>query len=374
MSLHFFVLSRISLFIRSLIGVLETSWVFYPPLSSISLGTSLELMVFSLHLNGVSSLLGSFNYFCTFFNVGLGNFEVYLFSLLTTSILLVFGLPSVIICLSMVVIDRNLSTYFFDFTEGGRLLLYIHLFWWFGHPEVYVVALPAFGLVSNLISIYTPFSRYYEAIYSIIIISFIGLSVWAHHIFLDIDWDSRLFFSYISLLVGLPTGNKVFTWLYTLSCFSFPIVCDFPVYLTLVFIRIFSFGGFTGLILGRVGLRYFLHDTYYVVAHFHYVISLSASVGSNLGLATLLSARSFMRLLSRSNHSASILLFLSSNFTFMPIHFLGFYSIPRRYSDYTVALSSFNWVRSLGSLLGCFSYSVRLASYLMVFVLIFYRC
>jgi cytochrome c oxidase subunit 1 len=210
-SLHFFILSSVPLVLRTFLRVIETSWVFYPPLSLNTPGVGLELTVLSLHLNGISRLLGSMNYFCTFFNTGLANFEVYLFSLLASSMLLVLGLPSVIVCLTMVVIDRNLSTHFFNHLEGGNLFMYMHLFWWFGHPEVYVVALPSFGLISSTISVYAHFPNYYESIYSIIMISFIGLSVWAHHMFLDVDWDSRLFYSFMSLLVGLPTGNKVFT-------------------------------------------------------------------------------------------------------------------------------------------------------------------
>ena len=373
-SLHFFILSSVPLILRTFLRVIETSWVFYPPLSLNTPGVGLELTVLSLHLNGISRLIGSMNYFCTFFNTGLANFEVYLFSLLASSILLVLGLPSVIVCLTMVVMDRNLSTHFFNHLEGGNLFMYIHLFWWFGHPEVYVVALPSFGLISSTISVYTHFSNYYESIYSIMMISFIGLSVWAHHMFLDVDWDSRLFYSFMSLLVGLPTGNKVFTWLYSVSSLPSEFLFEAPLFLVLMFSGLFSFGGFTGLVLGRVGLDYFMHDSYYVVAHFHYVISISASIGFYVGLLMTISIVSYLRLATRRNHSLSLLFFFRSNTTFIPIHLLGFFSMPRRYGRYSVALSSYNWLISTSSLYASIIYALSLNSVLIIFIIKIYRC
>lgn len=343
-SFHLLISSYSPILFSSFHSIVSTSWVLYPPNST---SIDIELLVLSLHLNGLSRFLGSINFISTFLLVGIEFYDSIVFCFISSSFLLILGLPAVIICLSILVIDRSYGTYFFVDLEGGRVISYMHLFWWFGHPEVYVVALPSFGSLSLFISSSYSFPWYYEAVASILLICFLGLIVWAHHMFVDVDWDRRYFFSLMSLLVGLPTGNKVFTWIYSLGGIPLSFVLDSRSSLILMFLSLFTFGGITGIFLSCIGIDYFFHDTYYVVAHFHYVISISSTLGGYLGLSYTLNNLSYVSSERSGIHSSNCLIFILSNFSFMPMHFLGLYSIPRRYISYSIGLNCYSFISSL---------------------------
>ncbi len=334
-----------------------TGWSLYPPLSGIedSPTVSVDMVILGLHLAGISSILSAINFIATIINLRTGGMTLhrmplFVWSILIASAMLLLAMPVLAAALAMLLADRNFGSAFFNPSGGGDPELFMNLFWFFGHPEVYIMILPAFGVISQVVSTFSrkPIFGYLGMVYAMVAIAFIGMAVWAHHLFTaGLSLPTLVYFTIASMVIAVPTGIKIFSWIATMWGGSIRLAV--PMLWAAGFIVLFTIGGITGVALANASVDRVLHNTHYVVAHFHYVLSLGATFAIFAGFyywLPVMAGRAIPEWAGRVHFWGT---FVGVNLVFLPLHLLGMAGMPRRVADYPDGFSGWNLLSSIGA-------------------------